>query len=69
MARKQTRIQLKRDIEANWKKATGFIPLNGEIIIYESDETHTIPRLKIGNGKTNINNLPFIGEKMIWENF
>ena len=60
MARKQTRIQLKRDIEANWEKATGFIPLRGEVVIYESDETHIKPRLKVGDGETNINNLPFI---------
>ena len=60
MARKPTRIQLKRDIEANWKKATGFIPLRGEVVIYESDETHTTPRLKVGDGETNINNLPFV---------
>ena len=30
-----TRIQLKRDITANWNNARGFIPLKGEVIIYE----------------------------------
>ena len=29
-----TRLQMKNDTEANWKKATNFIPLDGEVIIY-----------------------------------
>ena len=32
-----TRIQMKTDTEANWNKATNFIPKNGEIIIYATD--------------------------------
>lgn len=58
----QTRIQLKHDIETNWITAgeNGFIPLAGEIIIYDSDDNNLIPRVKIGNAQTNINNLPFI---------
>ena len=63
------RVQHKRETEENWKKAINFIPLMAEIIVYETDSTHTQARLKIGDGKTNVNDLPFIGEKMIWENF
>jgi hypothetical protein len=33
-----SRIQQKKDIEANWNKAINFIPKNGEIIIYGVDE-------------------------------
>ena len=58
----QTRIQHKHDIEANWLKATNFIPKAGELIIYDVDATHTEPRLKIGNGTTIVNNLPFAGD-------
>ena len=58
----QTRIQHKHDIEANWLKATNFIPKAGELIIYDVDATHTEPRLKIGNGTTTVNNLPFAGD-------
>lgn len=58
----QTRIQHKHDIEANWLKATNFIPKAGELIIYDVDATHTEPRLKIGNGTTPVNNLPFAGD-------
>ena len=58
----QTRIQHKHDIEANWLKATNFIPKAGELIIYDVDAIHTEPRLKIGNGTTTVNNLPFAGD-------
>lgn len=56
----KTRIQHKHDIEANWNKATNFIPKAGELIIYDSDENYSYPRIKIGNGFQNINTLPFV---------
>lgn len=59
-AKVNTRIQLKHDIAANWAKAVNFIPLAGEIIIYDTDEINSITRFKIGNGSTLINDLPFI---------
>lgn len=33
----KARIQHKHDFEANWKKAKNFIPLNGELIIYNAE--------------------------------
>lgn len=54
-----TRIQHKHDTEANWLKATNFTPLDGEIIIYDKDSSHNYKRIKIGDGVTKINNLPF----------
>lgn len=62
----KTRIQLKCDTEENWNKAgpkagsPGFIPLKGELIIYSTDETHPFSRIKIGDGVTNIIELPFL---------
>ena len=62
----KTRVQLKSDTEANWNKAgpkngsNGFIPLLGELIVYTADEAHHFSRLKVGDGSTNIINLPFI---------
>ena len=56
-----TRIQQKHDIEANWLKAVNFIPKVGEVIVYDIDETHTTPRMKIGDGVKNVNELEFIG--------
>lgn len=60
------RIKLKSDTEANWQllaasnESEGFIPLNGEIIIYSPDNTHSYSRLKVGDGIQNVNDLPFI---------
>ena len=62
----KTRIQLKSDTEANWNKAApkdnspGFVPLNGELIIYSADNAHPFSRLKVGDGQTNVVSLPFI---------
>ena len=62
----KTRIQLKNDTEANWNKAgpkdgsLGFIPLMGELIIYSADDAHPFSRLKVGDGVTNVVELPFI---------
>ena len=55
------RIVHKGDIEANWKKAKGFIPLAKEIIIYLPDENYSYSRMKIGDGVNGINDLPFFG--------
>ena len=54
-----SRVVSKHDIENNWKKAVNFIPLKGEIIIYDADEEYTYQRLKIGDGVSNVNELPF----------
>ena len=62
----KTRIQLKSDTEANWNKAgpkdgsNGFVPLLGELIVYNADTTHPFSRLKVGDGSTNVVDLPFI---------
>ena len=50
----------KGDVEANWKKAVGFIPLDKEIIIYKPDKNYSYARMKIGDGKTGVNDLPFV---------
>ena len=63
------RVQHKHETEENWKKAINFIPLMAEIIVYETDSTHTQARLKIGDGTTPVNDLPFISEKLVWTTF
>lgn len=52
----QTRIQCKIDTEENWNKATTFIPLSGEIVIYEGE----VPRIKVGDGISYLSSLPFL---------
>lgn len=54
------RFKQKHDIEANWAKAS-FVPLAGEFIVYDTDENNPLPRIKIGDGETQINDLPFVG--------
>lgn len=56
----KTRIIHKHDTELNWNKAINFIPKQGEIIVYDIDSNHSYERIKIGDGVTNVNNLPFV---------
>ena len=55
-----SRITQKHDTEQNWNLVSNFIPLNGEIIIYDADENYSYPRVKCGDGSTLLKNLPFI---------
>ena len=50
-----TRIQQKMDTKANWDKATNFVPLKGEIIVYSD-----LNEMKVGDGTTLVKDLPFI---------
>ena len=47
----------------DWEKAKNFIPKKDQIIIYdgkkENEKYIEPPRLKIGDGKTKVNDLPF----------
>lgn len=73
----KSRIVHKHDLEAHWMRATSFVPLQGELIIYDIEidadgntlalpEGRTTPynyeRFKIGDGVTNVNELPFANE-------
>lgn len=69
-----TRIQMKRDTTANWNRAIGFIPLDGEIIIYTDYKTVTeivgnttvtknVPGIKIGTGNAYVQDLPFVDDE------
>ena len=55
-----SRLINKHDIEANWNKATAFIPKIGEIIIYDIDENYNYERFKIGDGINTIVDIPFV---------
>ena len=49
---------IKKDTQENWAKAKNFIPKENEIIIYEGIGT------KIGDGKTKVNDLPFVDSSL-----
>lgn len=51
----KTRQIQKNDTSANWEKATNFTPKLGELILYTD-----LNKIKIGNGTTNVNDLPFV---------
>ena len=55
----KTRIIQKHKKESEWRQ-TDFIPFNGEFIIYDEDENNAAKRIKIGDGITDVNNLPFL---------
>lgn len=59
------RIVHKHDIEENWLKATNFIPKQGELIIYDVDDKYNYERMKIGDGITLVNDLPFNNDKIV----
>ena len=61
---KNVRIVHKHDTEENWLKATNFIPKQGELIIYDVDDKYNYERMKIGDGNTLVNDLPFSND---WE--
>ena len=61
----KTRIINKHDTEANWNKATSFVPKAGEVIIYEADSTHSYPRIKVGDGATAVTALPFSTDGLV----
>lgn len=61
----KTRIINKHDTEANWNKATSFVPKAGEVIIYEADSTYSYPRIKVGDGTTAVTALPFSTDGLV----
>ena len=69
MSNKQfnTRMQQKIDTQENWEKATNFIPLKGELIIYDIDANNTLRRVKIGDGITPVNDLEFVSAQSDYE--
>ena len=64
------RLQLKRESTQYWNEALGFIPLEGEIIIYNDYSTIQkevdgviqnikVPAIKIGDGTSYLIDMPF----------
>ena len=49
------------DLEKSALRDNPFIPLDGELVIYDPDSVYTNRRIKIGDGVTNVVDLPFIG--------
>lgn len=67
----KTRQRQKRGSYTDWEKAVNFVPLSGEIIVYEADENHPTARFKVGiwdgtdenlTADMYINKLPFASD-------
>ena len=61
----KSRIVHKHDSEENWSKASGFSPMLGEVIVYDPDENYDYSRIKVGDGMTNVNLLPFVSTRPV----
>ncbi len=59
------RISQLHKTEAEWNKLTTFIPISGEVIIFDADKTYNYARVKIGDGKTKLKDLPFFIDSAI----
>lgn len=59
------RILHKHDTKENWDKAVNFIPKISELIVYDADDDCAYPRLKIGDGATKVQELPFVADKPV----
>ncbi len=52
-----TRIITKHDTKAHWDLAVNFVPLSGEIIVYDD-----LKKFKVGDGTATVSNLPYFNE-------
>ena len=53
--------------ETEWNKLPDFIPLQGELIVYDPDRQHRYSRVKIGDGVTKLQKLSFLIDPAIEE--
>lgn len=60
----KSKIIHKHDTATNWTTAgnNGYIPDKGEFIVYDADSSVAYERIKVGDGVTNINDLPFAND-------
>lgn len=55
-----TRIQHRRGTAAEWEANGSFVPLNGELIVYTPTVDGEVSRIKMGDGRTTVVDLPFL---------
>lgn len=56
----KARISQLHNTEVEWLKLTTWVPAAGEIIVYDPDTNYNYARIKIGDGKKILKNLPFL---------
>lgn len=60
-----THILNKHDVGTNWEDSS-YVAKSGELIVYDVDSNNASPRLKIGDGNTVTDDLPFIAAGSIY---
>ena len=61
----KARLSLLHKTETEWNKLSTLVPYAGEVIIFEPDQVYPYARLKIGDGKTLLKDLPFFIDSSI----
>jgi hypothetical protein len=65
----RARLSQLHKTEAEWAKLPEFIPMISELIVFDSDEDHPFARVKMGDGKTPLKDLPFFIDSTILDYF
>lgn len=65
----RARLSQLHKTESDWAKLSEFIPFFGEVVIFDPDADHHFARLKIGDGKTHLKDLPFCVDSIIADYF
>ena len=68
----RARLKQKHGSRDYWSSQIDFIPLSGELIVYddhklytdEQNQRHNVPGFKVGDGVTPINSLPFVDAEL-----
>ena len=55
----KARISQLHMTETAWQKYINWVPADGELVIYDPDETYTYARIKVGDGKRTLKDLDF----------
>lgn len=56
------KVVFKHETEADWLLSS-YVPDDGEKVLYDPDETYNYTRVKYGDGKNIVKDLPFTGDK------
>ena len=68
MIKLNTRVLTKHAKAAEWE-VSDLIILDGELIIYDPDDSSPLPRFKVGNGTNTASQLPFIEPELFSKDY
>ena len=61
----KARISHLHKTESEWAQLPTWVPEDGELVIYDADKNHDYVRIKIGDGKSLLKDLPFFIDSAI----